>query len=245
MKLKINEVAKLTGVTTRTLRYYDEIGLLSPSELTEAGYRLYDEETLGSLQQILFFRELDFPLEQINEIMTNPAFDAMDALKNHKALLAKKRARLDKLIALVDTSITGGTTMSFKEFDSTEIENMKENYAAEAKERWGNTDAYAESEKRTRRYDASKWQEIQTVSDSIFRQFAEHMDKPAAHPAVQALVKQWQDFLTDNFYNCTNEILQGLGQMYVTDVRFTKNIDKHAKGLAVFISGAIDSYCNK
>ena len=128
MKLKVNEVAKLTGITARTLHYYDEIGLLSPSETTEARYRLYDDTALETLQQILFFRELDFPLSEIKEIMTNPAFDKTDALKSHKTLLIKKRERLDNLIQLVDKTIKGGNDMSFKEFDVSEIEAMKEKY---------------------------------------------------------------------------------------------------------------------
>jgi len=245
MKMKINEVAKLTGITARTLHYYDEIGLLSPSETTQAGYRLYDDMALSHLQQILFFRELDFPLNQIKEIVTNPAFDASNALQNHKALLTKKRERIDKLIALVDKTIKGGSDMSFKDFDTSEIEVMKEKYAEEAKEKWGHTDAYSESMNKTKQYDAKKWQEIQKKQSELFKLFAKNTDKQPDHPNVQKLVKQWQNFISDNFYTCTNEALHGLGQMYVADARFTKNIDKHSEGLAAFISKAIDCYCNQ
>jgi len=241
--MKINEVAKLTGVTARTLHYYDEIGLLSPSEITQTGYRLYDDIALKILQQILFFRELDFPLSQIKEIITNPVFDTTLVLQNHKALLTKKRERIDRLIGLLDKTIKGGSNMSFKEFDTSEIEAMKEKYAAEAKEKWGHTNAYTESTNKTAQYNAQKWQEIQENQSEIFSNFAKNMDKQPDHPNVQELVKQWQDFLTNNFYTCTNEILQGLGQMYVADMRFTNNIDKHTKGLAAFISKAIDVYC--
>ena len=244
MKLKINEVAKLTGITVRTLHYYDEIGLLSPSEVTEAGYRLYDDKTLNCLQQILFFRELDFPLNQIKEILTNPAFNANDALKNHKDLLAKKRERIDGLIDLVEKVITGGTNMSFKEFDISEIEEMKAKYAKEVKERWGYTAAYTESEKKTAKYSTAKWQEVKEKQDSIFRRFAENMNKTPDHTDVQALVKERQDFTTKYFYSCTNEILHELAQMNMLDKRFRKNIDKFADGLAEFIAKATDIYCN-
>jgi len=241
--MKINEVAKLTGVTVRTLHYYDEIGLLSPSKTTEAGYRLYNEEKLALLQQILFFRELDFPLNQIKEIMTNPAFESKDALKNHKALLIKKRERLEKLIKLVEKTMKGGIDMSFKEFDMTEIEKIKNQYAAEVKEKWGNTSEYAQCEKKTSNYGKAEWKKISKTSDSIFKEFAENMNKSADNPDVQGLVKRWQDFISENFYKCTNEILQGLGQMYVADTRFKENIDKYADGLAGFISKAIEIYC--
>lgn len=146
--MKINEVAKLTGITTRTLHYYDEIGLLKPSQITDAGYRLYDENNLSELQQILFFRELNFPLNEIKEIMTNSEYDKTEALKKHKELLLKKRERIDRLVTLVENTIKGDGEMSFKEFDMTEIESAKKKYAKEVKERFGNTEAYTESEEK-------------------------------------------------------------------------------------------------
>lgn len=243
--MKINEVAKLTGVTVRTLQYYDEIDLLKPSEVTEAGYRLYDENVLVKLQQILFFKELDFSLVQIKDIMTNPAFDKEEALKNQKELFIKKRERIDKIIALIDNTIEGRGNMSFKEFDMTDIEKMKKKYAQEVKDRWGNTDAYIESEKKSKNYGKDQWQEINQESEDILKAFAENMDKDPGCKEVQKLVKQWQDFITARFYNCTNEILQGLGLMYVEDERFKKNIDRNGDGTAEFISKAIAIYCKK
>ncbi len=120
--MKISKLAKLSGVTIRTLHYYDEIGLLKPSNVTEAGYRLYSIEDLEKLQQILFFRELDFPLNEIKEIMMNPNYDKLDALNNHKELLIEKRKRIDGLIELINKSIKGDKEMSFKEFDNSKIE---------------------------------------------------------------------------------------------------------------------------
>lgn len=245
LELKINEVAKLTGITIRTLHYYDEIGLLKPSKITEAGYRLYDENNLSKLQQILFFKELDFPLNEIKEIMTNSEYDKTEALKKHKELLIKKRERIDKLINLVDSTIKGEGKMSFKEFDMTEIENAKKKYAKEVKERFGNTDAYAESEEKTKNYGKEQWKKIDDESKKILKAFADNMDKTPDSKEVQNLVKEWQCFITERFYKCTNEILQCLGMMYVEDERFKKNIDSNGEGTAEFISKAIAIYCRK
>jgi DNA-binding transcriptional MerR regulator len=243
LKWKISEVAKLAGVTVRTLHYYDEIGLLTPCEITKAGYRLYDDQALNRLQQILFFRELDFPLNQIKEIVTNPTFDASDALRNHRALLIKKRKRVNRLIELVDATIKGGTDMSFEEFDLSEIEEMKEKYTAEARERWGDTSAYAESMEKTAGYDQAKWKKIQSAQDSIFQRLAKNMDKQPDHPDIQALIQERQDFITDNFYRCSKALLQSLAQMNLADERFRKNIDNYAEGLTAFIAKATNAYC--
>lgn len=243
MELKINEVAKLTGVTVRTLHYYDEIDLLKPSKITEAGYRLYDEKSLDMLQQILFFRELNFPLNEIKDIITSSEFDKVGALKKHKELLIKKRKRIDSLIKLVDKTIEGDGNMSFKEFDITEIENAKQKYAKEVKERWGGSDAYIESERKTKNYGKEQWQQINEESGKLLKAFAVNIDKAPDSKEVQALVKAWQDFITKNFYKCTNEILSGLGLMYSADERFKKNIDKNGEGTAEFMSKAIAIYC--
>ncbi|MCY6960232.1 MerR family transcriptional regulator [Clostridium brassicae] len=243
--MKINEVAKLTGVTVRTLHYYDEIELLKPSQITESGYRLYDENALAKLQQILFFKELEFSLSEIKDIITNPAFHKTEALKNHKKLLIKKRERIKKLITLVDNTIKGEDNMSFKEFDMTEIEISKKKYAKEVKERWGNSDAYIESEKKCNSYSKTQWQDINEEGRDILKAFANSMNKTPDSKEIQELVKKWQNFITVRFYNCTNEILKCLGLMYVEDERFKKNIDQNGEGTAEFISKAIAIYCTK
>ncbi|PJI10319.1 MerR family transcriptional regulator [Clostridium sp. CT7] len=243
--MKINEVAKLAGVTVRTLHYYDEIDLLKPSKITETGYRLYDEDAIALLQQILFFKELDFPLNEIKDIVTSSKFDKTEALKEHKELLIKKRERIDRLINLVDKTIGGEGSMSFNEFDMTEIENMKIKYEKEVKERWGNSDAYAESEKKTKNYSKKNWQQINEESKEILKAFADNKDKAPDSEEVQALVSKWQNFITERFYKCTNEILSGLGEMYLADERFKKNIDKTGEGTAAFMSEAIKIYCKK
>ncbi|MEA4932747.1 MAG: MerR family transcriptional regulator [Lawsonibacter sp.] len=243
--MKINEVAKLSGVTVRTLHYYDEIGLLKPSEITEAGYRLYDSTALETLQQILFFRELDFSLNDIKEIMRNPNYDKANALTKHRELLLQKRNRIDDLIVLVDNTLKGEYDMSFKQFDMTEFEATKKKYAAEVKERWGSTAAYNESEKKTSSYDDNQWKVLSGEGEAILQEFGENRNIQPERKEAQALVKKWQDYITANFYNCTKEILSCLGLMYIGDERFTQNIDQNGTGTAAFMAAAIEIYCRK
>ena len=243
--MRISEVAKLTGITVRTLHYYDEIGLLKPSEITEAGYRLYSREDLEILQQILFFRELDFPLSQIKEIMNNPNYDKEEALKKQKELLIQQRQRIEGLIKLIEKRIEGDNNMSFKEFDMNEIEENKKKYAKEVKERWGTSNAYEESEKKTSSYNKEKWGDINQETSEIFKGFAELRNSDPGSEEVQELVRRWQKYITDNFYTCTNEILSGLGLMYVEDERFKENLDKNGEGTAKLMAEAIKIYCSK
>lgn len=242
LDLKINEVAKLTGVTVRTLHYYDEIGLLTPSEVTEAGYRIYNDKVLATLQQILFFRELDFPLSDIKEIMTNPNYDKTEALTKHKELLLLKRHRLNGLIELVENTIKGDKTMRFEEFDITEIETHKSKYATEVKERWGETDTYKQSTKKTESYDKQQWEMLTNEGTEILKAFGKNRNIMPDSEQSQKLVTRWQAYITENFYDCTPEILSCLGLMYINDERFTENIDQHGKGTAEFMSKAIEFF---
>lgn len=241
--MKTNEIAKLAGVTVRTLHYYDKIGLLAPSEITEAGYRIYNDDTLATLQQILFFRELDFSLSDIREIMANPHYRKVEALTKHKELLLQKRSRLDGLIALVDKTIKGSEIMSFKEFDMTEIEANKSNYATEVKERWGKTTSFEESEEKTSFYDREHWKISSGEGAEILKTFGENRNISPDSDEAKKLVERWQAYITAIFYNCTKEILSCLGLMYVSDTRFSENIDQNGKGTAEFISKAIENYC--
>ena len=241
--MKISEVAKLSGVTVRTLHYYDEIGLLKPSDITEAGYRVYSNKDLETLQQILFFRELDFPLNEIKEIMTNPNYNKNEALNKHKELLMEKRKRIDGLIALINKTIKGDNIMSFKEFDNSKIEENKRKYSEEVKNRWGNTDAYKEYEKKTSSYDKNSWTTINEEMIEILKEFADNRNEDPNSHIVQSLVEKWRAYITSNFYNCTKEILSGLGLMYIGDERFRENIDKYGEGTAEFMAKAIEIYC--
>ena len=240
--MKISDVAKLTGVTVRTLHYYDEIGLLKPSEVTEAGYRVYNDTDLAVLQQILFFRELDFSLEEIRKIMQNPAYEKESALRKQKELLLQKRSRLDGLISLVDKTLKGEQDMSFRQFDTTEIEEAKKQYAAEAKQRWGTTAAYAEYEKRAERYSDAQQKMLEGEGETILSEFGRSRSLSPDSAEAQALVKKWQAYITSHFYTCTKEILSCLGQMYVGDERFTQHIDRYGAGTAAFMAAAIEIY---
>lgn len=241
--MKVSEVARLTGVTVRTLHYYDEIGLLRPSGVTDSGYRLYSAEDLELLQQILFFRELDFSLADVREILGNPAYDRETALRNHRELLLQKRRHLDGLIDLVESTIKGEQDMSFSQFNTREIEETKKKYAAEAKERWGNTDAYAEYEQKTDSYDDPRWKLLKGEGAELLAEFGRNRHLDPGSAGAQVLVKKWQDYITANFYTCTKPILTCLGEMYISDDRFTKNIDKNGEGTALFMAAAIEIYC--
>lgn len=243
--MKINEVAKLTGVTVRTLQYYDKIGLLVPSDMTPSGYRIYNEDSLSDLQQILFFRELGFSLRDIKEIMTNSHYDKQEALKKHKEILLQKSDRLNQLIILVDNTIKGDNTMNFNAFDMTKIEENKKKYAAEVKDRWGSTAAFQESQEKTENYDSKKWNMLNEESGAILKAFGENRQLSPDSQQASQLVKQWQAYITANFYNCTKEILAGLGLMYIEDERFKQNIDQYGEGTAAFMEKAIESYCNQ
>lgn len=243
MEKTVAEVSRLTGISVRTLHYYDEIKLLCPSRITDAGYRLYGKAALERLQQILFFRELDFPLKEIQEILDSPSFDRGTALERHKELLSLKRSRLDHLINLVDGILKGESEMSFTEFDQSAEKALRKKYATEARERWGGTSAYEESETKTKGYTKEDWDQIQGEAAEIYSGFASKKALEPESPEVQVLVKAWQDHITNHYYQCTDEILAGLGEMYCADDRFRKSIDSHGQGLAEFMSKAIAAYC--
>lgn len=244
MRLSVSEAAKRTGVSVRTLHYYDEIGLLKPSETTPAGYRFYDDAALASLQQILFYRELDVPLEQIGRILSAPEHDRTEALQKHRTLLLMKRRRLDDMLRLVDETI-GGIAMYDERPKPTQAdwEAVKEQYAREAAERWGNTEAFLESREKHTQYTPEQESQINAEMEEIFRAFGACGD-PAGEEA-RTLVKRWQAHITKYHYNCTDGILACLGQMYVNDPRFRENLDKYGPGTAQKISDAIAAYCRK
>lgn len=245
MKKSISEMAKMSGVSVRTLHYYDEIDLLKPSEvISETGYRYYDEDSLATLQQILFYRELDFSLKEIMKMMKASDYNREEAFIRQRELLKLKRKRLDKLIGLLNANLEGENRMSFEEFDMTEIEEAKEKYAKEVKDKWGTTDAYAQSQKKTAGYSKDDWKKVTEQMDELLKKFAQHLGESPQCEEVQLLVGQWQQHITDTYYDCTKEVLAGLGQMYVADERFTKNMDRFGAGTAKLMSDAIAVYCD-
>lgn len=237
--MQIKEFADFTGVSVRTLHYYDEIGLLEPAMVDRAtGYRYYDEQSLLRMQEILFYRELDFSLKSISQILSSPNYDKAKALEDQKTLLTLKKQRLERLILAIDGAVKGENVM--KSFDNTQFEQHK----AEAKARWGTTDAYKQHAEKTKNYSKQTWNDLTAGMDAIMREFALCMKNGSApdSPEAQDLVKSLQDHITAHYYDCTNPILAGLGQMYVADERFRANIDRHGDGTAAFISEAIAKY---
>ena len=237
----VKEVSRLTGVSARTLHHYDAIGLLPPTRVTEAGYRLYDESSLERLHTILLFRELQFPLKEIKEILDSPGFDPMDALAQQVRLLELQRKHLDGLISHARQILkTGVMGMNFSAFDTTEMDQ----YAAQAKEKWGQTDAYREFAQKTA---GQTRQQLQSSGEELmdfFRQFGAIRHLSPASGEAQALTAKLQGFITEHYYTCTKQILQGLGQMYIAGDRMTENIDKAGgKGTAEFAHQAIEIYC--
>ncbi|WP_253289258.1 MerR family transcriptional regulator [Lachnoclostridium sp. MSJ-17] len=235
--MQIKEFAQQIGVSVRTLHYYDEIGLLKPSEVdAQNGYRFYDERSLERMQEILFYRELDFSLKTIAQILSSPDYDKQQALTRQRKLLLAKKERLERLIDALDSMEKGEGFMK----PNNEYEDLKNKYAEEVRQRWGSTDAYKESQQRN-----TDFSQAASLLDAVFEEFAE-LDRSGISPdneAAKIQVEKLQRCITDNFYTCTNEILAGLGQMYVADVRFKNYIDKHGEGTAEFVSQCIKSYC--
>ena len=237
----VKEVSKLTGVSVRTLHHYDAIGLLPPSHVTEAGYRLYDDQALEKLHTILFLRQLEFPLKEIRQILSSPDFDPVEAVQQQIRLLQLKKEHLEKLISHAKMiQKTGVIPMNFKPFDTSKIDE----YSAQAKARWGATEAYREYEQKTK---GQTKEQMQSTGGDLMDIFARmgtirHMDP--ASPEAQAMVKALQDFITAHYYTCTKQILQGLGMMYIAGDSMTENIDAAGgEGTADFAHRAIEIYC--
>lgn len=237
----VSETAKLAGISVRTLHYYDQIGLLCP-KTTESGYRMYSDTDLDRLWQILFFRELDFPLTQIKTIMKHASYNRDEALREHRQLLTEKKKRLEQLITTIDTTLTKGFDVNMlKTFDSSAIDAHKEKYAQEAAEKYG--DLYKQSVAKTSTYTDQDWQSHMNEAQQIFDGLAACMERDPGSAEAQALVGKWRAHITAHYYDCTVEILKGLGELYTADERFTRNIDKTKPGLAEFMKNAIEIYC--
>ncbi len=238
--MTVNEASKLAGVSIRTLQYYDTIGLLHPAGYSDAGYRLYDDTDLKRLQQILLFRELEFPLKEIRRIMEHPDFDQAKALSQQIELLTLKRKHLDDLIHLARRiQKKGENDMDFKAFDTSKIDE----YTEKAKASWGDTAEYKEFETKHGKRSASETKAVTEKLMEIIAEFGPMKEKDPSDAGVQAQVKKLQDYISENFYACSNDTLSGLGKMYAAGGDFTKNIDAAGgEGTAEFINKAIQVY---
>ena len=287
--MTVKEVSRLTGVSVRTLQYYDRIGLLHPAGYTESGYRLYDDATLETLQQILLFRELEFPLKQISQIIQAPDFDRNRALEQQITMLQLKKEHLENLILFArGIQLTGvrlknkpdglffnrqfcaetpnccdrrgkityvifprglsvkrfgmEVNMDFKAFDTSRLDE----YSEQARKQWGQTAAWQEFEEKNRGRNGEAEKAVAAGLMLILEELGKQKSQglSAKAPSVQDLVKQLQNYITEHYYQCTPEILSGLGKMYADGGDFTVNIDRACgEGTAVFAGEAIAVYC--
>lgn len=244
MKYQIGEAAAMTGVSIRTLRYYDKIGLLVPAEISEAGYRYYTEREISLLQQILFYRELEFSLEEIKPLLSAPETVRMQALKGRRELLIMKREHIDGLIRLAEETI-GGKEMTKPRITTEDMERVRGQYAAEIRSKYGSSEEYAESERRYSAFTSADKDRLAAEQDEIFSAFAKLAGHSPESPEVQELVKRWQKFITANYYPCTTEILAGLGKLYTADTRFGDNLNAYGDGTAEIMSRGIAIYCDR
>lgn len=236
--MKVKEVSKLTGVSIRTLHHYDNIGLLAPDAVTEAGYRIYSDENLATLQQILFFRELGFPLKKIKELLDSPSFDRQEAFEMQRNMLIEKRNQLDGMIETIEKTIQHGkgdyqmtNEEKFQGFDF-----GQNPYEQEARDRWGDK-AVDESNKKAAKFGPELGEEM----NRIYFKLADLRHLNPKSDEAQGAIGEWFDFL-NKMGSYSLEAFKGLGQMYVDDERFTKNIDKFGEGLAVFMRDAMAVY---
>jgi DNA-binding transcriptional MerR regulator len=244
MGLKVGEVAALAGVSVRTLHHYDRIGLLPPSERSHAGYRLYSDDDLVTLQQILFFREIGFALQEIGRIMHDPSFDRLEALRLQRRMLVDRSAQLRKMIAAVDKAIDGmgrGTVMDRSEMFEVFGDFDPARYEDEVQERWGHSEAYRESARRTASYEKQDWEAMKREADEINDRLAGLLDAGvlADDPRATEVAEQHRLMMDRWFYPCSHSMHTGLGEMYVGDARFKETYEKVRPGLAHFFREAI------
>ncbi|MES2088322.1 MAG: MerR family transcriptional regulator [Patescibacteria group bacterium] len=238
MKYSIQQLATLAGVSVRTLHYYDEVGLLSPVRENRNNYRQYGETELLRLQQILLYRELDFPLLDIKKILDSSNFSLHSALRDHRKIIEEKKIRLSRLLKTIDKTINKinhKNNMTDKELYEA---FGSENYAEEAKQKWGHTDAYKQSAARVKKLTKEDIAQIKAASDALMKELVKNMTRSPKDPAVQKLIAKHYDSLR-TFYEPNLQIYRGLAEMYIADKRFTANFEKYAVGLAQFMHDAM------
>ncbi len=239
----VKQLSKLAGVTPRTLHHYDEIGLLKPSRVGDNGYRYYGEDAVLCLQQILFYRELDIPLDDIKKIMGRRDYDVMGALQSHKEALSKQAARINRLIQTVDNTINhlkGNKTMSDEKLFEGFSEEQQEKYAQEA-EKMYDPETVRESNRKWKAYSAAKKEAILAESSAIYKDMIAVMPKGANSAEAQAIVERWRKHM-DYFWTPNLEQLLGIANGYTDDPRFKANFDKMDPRLAEFMRDAVKVY---
>jgi len=239
----VKQLSKLAGITPRTLHHYDEIGLLKPSNVGDNGYRYYGEDAVLRLQQILFYRELDFPLNDIKKIMGRRDYDVMGALQSHKESLSKQAVRINRLIQTVDNTINhlkGNKTMSDEKLFEGFSEKQQEKYAQEA-EKMYDPETVRESNRKWKAYSATKKESIMAEGSAIYKDMIAVMSKGAGSVEAQAIVERWRKHM-DYFWTPNLEQLLGIANGYTDDPRFKANFDKMDPRLAEFMRNAVKVY---
>ena len=244
MSLSVGQVSRLAGITVRTLHHYDEIGLLSPGERTHAGYRRYTDDDLVRLQQILLYRELGFPLDEIAAILDDPQVDELTQLRRQHELLARDSERLRQVIASVQRAIEArarGISLTTEERFEAFGDFRPEDHEAEVQRRWGATGAYEDSRRRVASYTQADWRELKAEGEAITGDLvaAFKAGLPPDGKEAMELAERHRGHIRRWFYACTYEIHRGLGELYVSDPRFTATFDDHAPGLAGYLRSAI------
>ena len=247
--MTVHEVATLSGITIRTLHYYDEIGLLKPTMLTDAKYRLYTEDDLSRLQEILFFREVGFALKEIKELLNSPYYNRSEVLKKQLAILEAQRERIDALVKLVKAEISGEQDNSFSAFSHSKIVELQESFRAEILEKWGKTHSFKEFEAafstKSKKIQNEEMERFLSMAQTIFEKLALYETQSPACKEVQQIVQAWRDYISEHFYSCNKEMLSYLGQLYISDERFSSYIHRFGCGnLANFFNEAIKIYCS-
>lgn len=244
MSHTVGAVARLAGVTVRTLHHYDEIGLLTPGDRSDAGYRRYGDADLERLQRILFYRELGFGLDQISNLMTDDAAEATDHLRRQHALLVERIGRLQRMAAAVEKAMeahTLGISLTPEERFEVFGDFDPDQHAAEVEERWGDTDPYRESTRRAARYTKADWERINTQGQAAIEQVVAAMRAGLPAGSIDAMdgAEAHRRQIDDAFYPCSYEMHVGLAEMYIADPRFTATYEKIAPGLAQYLHDAI------
>jgi len=237
----VNEIAKLAQTSVRTLHHYDAIGLLKPTEITEAGYRLYDDAALERLYLILLFRELEFPLKDIQKILDAPDFDRNRILEQQVEMLKAKANHLQTLIHLANgIKLLGVKNLKFNNWDPKKIDE----YRAQAETLYSKTDAWQEYSEKEKNRSKSQEQALGEGIMVLFTKLGTLKELSPDSPEVQAWVEELQSYITEHFYTCTPQILKGLGEMYAGGGSMTENIDAAGgTGTGAFARDAIQVYC--
>jgi DNA-binding transcriptional MerR regulator len=249
MSYSVGQVAELAGVTVRTLHHYGQIGLLQPQDRSAAGYRRYSDEDLQQLQHILFYRELGFPLEDIATILRDPGADASAHLARQRELLNKRIDRLQSMVVAVEKemeALTMGIQLTPEEKFEIFGPSYSEDYEVEAEQRWGDTDAWKQSQTRTATFSKEQWVEIKKSGDDLNRRLGEAMANGAAPDSEQAMqLAEEHRRSIEVFYDCGYPMHRGLGDMYVQDERFAKTYNDVAPGLAEWLRDAIHANADR